>query len=104
MQREKQDLCPRKVLLDKNRAQCDPYHEPCALYRLQDLLLELALDLLTRIVRTRLAVKSHERTEIKLRRLQEFDLANVNLVPVSVLQPQFYCDPNPHFARDRCPG
>ena len=46
---------------------------------LKHTLLELPLNLLAILVCCRLAVQSHESTEIELGRLQELDLADVNL-------------------------
>lgn len=46
---------------------------------LQDTLLELPLDLLALIVRTRLAVQGHQSSQVKLGSLEELDFANVNL-------------------------
>ena len=54
-----------------------------ALYRLQNRLLELTLHLLALVIRARLAVECHQRPEVELGRLEELDLANVNLPSVS---------------------
>jgi len=51
-------------------------------YLLQHTLLELALHLLTLLVRGRLAVESHEGAEVELGLLEELDLADVDLFPV----------------------
>ncbi len=53
------------------------------LHRLQHLLHELTLDLLALLIGGRLAVESKESAEIELGRLQELDLADVNLMSVS---------------------
>jgi len=50
-----------------------------ALYLLENRLLELALHLLALVIGARLAVESHERTEVELGGLEELDLADVNL-------------------------
>ena len=46
---------------------------------LKNRLLELALDLLARVVCAGLAVQAEEGTEVELRRLEELDLADVDL-------------------------
>lgn len=46
---------------------------------LEYLLLELPLNLLALIIGRRLAVQGQKRTQVKLGRLEELDLANVNL-------------------------
>lgn len=51
-----------------------------ALNVLQNTLLELSLDLLTLLVGARLAVESHQSTEVELGRLQQLDLADVNVL------------------------
>ena len=56
----------------------------CALYRLENRLLELPLNLLALVVGARLAVECHQSTEVELGRLEELDLANVNLLFVSL--------------------
>ena len=50
---------------------------------LKNRLLELALDLLARVVGARLAVQTKESTKVELGRLQELDLADVNLGYIS---------------------
>jgi hypothetical protein len=52
---------------------------PGRLYLLQHLLLELPLDLLTRLICVRLAVEVEESAEVKLGCLQELDFADVDL-------------------------
>ena len=49
------------------------------LYLLEDRLLELALNLLTLLVRARLAVESHQGAKVELGLLEELDLADVDL-------------------------
>lgn len=56
-----------------------PLPNEIPLNRLKDGVLELALNLLALVISGRLAVKGEESTEVELRRLQELDLANVNL-------------------------
>lgn len=46
---------------------------------LKNALLELPLDLLTLLVRRRLAVQVHQGTQVELGRLEELDLADVDL-------------------------
>lgn len=57
---------------------------------LQDTLLELALDLLALVICPRLAVKSHQSTQIELGSLQKFNLADVYLC--HMLAPASYLD------------
>jgi hypothetical protein len=52
-------------------------------YLLQHTLLELALHLLTLLVRGRFAVQSHQSTEVELGLLEQLDLADVDLVRMS---------------------
>jgi hypothetical protein len=58
------------------------YARPCSM-RLLDLLqhtlLELPLNLLALVIRTRLAVQRHQSTQVELGSLQQLNLANVNL-------------------------
>jgi hypothetical protein len=56
----------------------------CALYRLKNRLLELPLNLLTLVVGARLAVECHQGTEVELGRLEKLNLADVNLLCVSL--------------------
>ena len=61
----------------KTRPSAFPKTSP--LYVLEDLLTELALNLLALLIRARLAVESHQRTQVELGRLEELDLADVDL-------------------------
>lgn len=54
-------------------------------YLLQDTLLELPLDPLALLVGGGLAVERHEGTQVELGRLQELDLADVDLFIVKTL-------------------
>jgi hypothetical protein len=72
------------VLQDESHTQCTPNEQPPTLYRLQDRLAELALNLLTLLIRARLAVEGHQRTEIELGLLEQLNLADVNLLCVSL--------------------
>jgi len=76
------------------------------LYRLKNRLLEVPLDLLTLVVSARLAVEGHERTEVELGRLEELDLADVNLLVVSFPALEFIlrCLLNLRSGEGRCPG
>lgn len=51
----------------------------CLLNLLKNTLLELPLNLLALVVRTRLAVESHQGSEVELGLLQQLDLADVDL-------------------------
>ena len=53
---------------------------PFILDLLQDGLLELPLNLLTRLVSSRLAVQTEESTEVELGCLEKLDLADVYLI------------------------
>ena len=78
-QRESNPPGPWRVLLYENRAQCrSPFNRP-PLHSLQNLLLELALNLLALLISAGLAVKGQQSTEVELGRLEELDLADVNL-------------------------
>lgn len=65
------------------------FHMRPRLDLLQNTLLELPLDLLSLIVRTRLAVQSHQSTKIELGCLEKLDLADVDLFED---YRQFLCD------------
>lgn len=69
---------PQRGIADENPAQCVPNNNT-PLYRLEDLLTELALDLLTLLVRARLPVESHQGAKVELGRLEELNLADVDL-------------------------
>jgi hypothetical protein len=57
-----------------------PRHPASAfLNLLKNNLLELPLDLLALVIRTRLAVESHQSSEVELGLLQQLDLADVDL-------------------------
>ena len=62
------------------------YQRP--LYLVQDLLLELPLDLLTRLIGVRLAVEVQEGAEVELGCLQQLDFADVDLWTVSKMAPE----------------
>lgn len=61
----------------KTRPSAFPITTP--LYVLENLLTELPLNLLALLIRARLAVESHQSTEVELGRLEELDLADVDL-------------------------
>lgn len=61
---------------------CFPHaiHPKPLLNLLQDALLELPLNLLSLLIGPRLAVQSHQSTEVELGCLEELDLADVDLI------------------------
>ncbi len=62
-----------------------PFNRPSPLHVLQNLLLELALNLLALLVRGRLAVEGQETAEVELGLLEQLHLADVHLLSVSFL-------------------
>ena len=81
---------PFVMIVNNCNGMCCPDMTRCLLLRLphvktsrldilEHTLLKLALDLLTLVVGPRLAVQSHEGTEVELGCLQQLDLADVDL-------------------------
>jgi hypothetical protein len=68
-------------ILKSPRKPCRLVHN--RLYLVKDGLLELTLDLLTRVVLAGLAVETEESTKIELGRFEELDLAHVDLCCIS---------------------
>lgn len=62
----------------KTLPQCVP-NDNNPLYRLENLLTELPVNLLALLVRARLAVKRHQGTKVELGLLEKLDLADVDL-------------------------
>lgn len=77
MQRRSKTKCPRGIAGEKPCPVRSLKHHP--LYGGKNLLLELALNLVALLVGGRLAVESHKRAKVELGRLEELDLADVNL-------------------------
>lgn len=73
-----------------------PRHPACAfLNLLKNNILELPLDLLTLVIRTRFAVESHQGSEVELGLLQQLDLADVDLGGWLASRPRHFSGTDP---------